>query len=204
MLDFYKKFYNEHIVNKLISINVLIFILTLFLPDIFLSWFMMPVEISEFIKQPWSIISSMFMHNGLMHLLFNMLWLWSLGKMLLYHISEKDFIILYFYSGIISAISVLIYVLLVGGIGFALGASGAISGIIFAAIFIRPEEQVNLFGIFQVKMKWIAWGLIIMNIINMSGDNAGGSIAHLSGSLFGYIWIKRYYNRDILKDIINF
>ena len=201
---FYKKFYNESIVNKLISINVLVFLITLFLPASILVWFMMPIGFLEFSTQPWSIISSMFMHSGLMHIAFNMLWLWSLGKMLLRYISEKEFIKLYFYGGILAAIGVLFYGYIFGVGGYAVGASGAISSIIFATIFITPNQKVNLFGIVQVKMKWIAWVLIGVNLFGLTGGNAGGEVAHIIGSIFGYVWMKNHFKRDILKDILNF
>ena len=158
----------------------------------------------RFIKQPWSIISSMFMHSGLMHILFNMLWLWSLGKTLLQFISDKDFKKLYFYSGIFASIGILLFGYLFDLSGYAVGASGAISGIIFAAIYTRPNDSVSLFGVVKAKMIWIAWGLVVYNIIGLNGNNSGGSVAHLFGALYGYIWIKKHYKRDILKDIISF
>ena len=79
---------------RLIFINTIIFLavtlmqiaLLLFNVSIseWLRWVELPASLSQFISQPWSIITYMFMHAGVMHLLFNMLWLYWFGQLFLY------------------------------------------------------------------------------------------------------------------------
>jgi len=200
---FYKELYNKNIVNKLISINIIIFALQSLFSIEMQTYFMMPSSLKYFIFQPWSLISSMFMHSGYMHILFNMLWLWQMGKILLNEINDEVFLKLYMYGGIGASIGVVIYSHIFNIETFMLGASGAISVIIFSAIYTYPNRLISFFGFFNLKMKHIAWLLMFYNIIGLSGDNAGGSVAHLTGSIIGYIWIKNYLKRDILKDVFN-
>jgi len=204
LIKFYKEQFNKNIVNTLIGINIIVFLIQCLTPESYQAWFVIPTQPSNFITQPWSILSGMFMHNGLMHILFNMFWLWQMGDILLKKIGSKKLLNLYMYGGVLSTIGVFIYSYMVGLNTYMLGASGAIMVIIFAAIYTVPNQKVSLFGIITIKMKHIAWVLFIMNIYGLGGSNAGGEVAHISGSVIGYIWIKSYLNKNFLKDMISF
>jgi len=203
IIDFYKTKYNKNIVNKLIGINIIAFIIQFMMPQSIVNYFMMPIGISHFITQPWSLMTAMFMHGGIMHILFNMFWLWQMGEILLKTINQKDFLKLYLYGGAAASLVVLLYGYLYNYENYMLGVSGAISVIIYSAIYTIPNQKVNLFGIFKLKMKHIAWGLFVMNFFGLFGCNAGGNIAHISGSIIGYIYIKNRLNRKWYKDILS-
>lgn len=207
MKDLKNKFlknYNKNILNKIIIILIGVFLVSLILPSNIIHYFLLPLNFSEFITQPWTLITTIFFHKDFMHLLFNLLYLWFLGKIFISYIHNKlDFIRVFFIGGILASITTLIIQgVILNQVGVALGASGAIMSIVFAALYITPEKYISLFGVFNLKMKWIAWLLFSINIFGI--DSNGGAIAHLTGAIYGYIWIKKYYRRDILKDIINF
>ena len=203
ILTFYKTKFNKNIINSLIGINIFVFFIQILIPNINV-YFMMPTVVESFIKQPWSIISSFFMHGTFFHITFNMLWLYQLGDTLLNNIGKKKFINLYMVGGIITGLSVLLYGYLFDINSYLLGASGAVSVIIFASIYLFPEEIINIFGIFELKMKQIAWGLVVFSVFGLFGTNTGGNIAHLSGALMGYIYIKLYLKKNFLDDIFKF
>ena len=203
-INFYKDRFNSNIVNMLIGINIIMFSIQAISPLNFQEYLMIPTLPSNFILQPWSIITGMFMHSGFMHIIFNMFWLWQMGNILLAEIGKDKFLKLYMYGGIGASIAVLLYSQIFDLNTYMIGASGAISVIIFAAIFTIPEKMISLFGIINLKMKHIAWALFIFSIIGLFGDNSGGNVAHLIGALIGYVWIKYYLDRDFLKDIFNF
>ena len=95
---------------RLIFINVAVFlaftlvqiVLMLFNISIsdWLQWLEMPASLTQFLRQPWAIITYMFMHAGVMHLLFNMLWLYWFGQLFLYFFSARHLRGLYLWGGI--------------------------------------------------------------------------------------------------------
>jgi hypothetical protein len=58
-----------------------------------------------------------------------------------------------------------------------------------AAATLIPEFEVMLFGVFRVKLKWLALGLILIDIAGIPSGNPGGGIAHLGGAFFGMLYI---------------
>ena len=86
---------------RFIYINVGIFLLTSLLGVVWtlfnwgipswLQYFQLPAWFSQFIKQPWTLFTYMFLHAGMLHLLFNMLWLYWFGRMFLSMFSARHF-----------------------------------------------------------------------------------------------------------------
>ena len=108
--DLKQKFRQGDIVTRLIFLNVGAFLLvslvslflTLFRWNAYawLHWLELPAWVSAFVRQPWSLITYMFMHAGLLHLLFNMLWLYWFGRLFLNIFSSKHLRGLYVLGGI--------------------------------------------------------------------------------------------------------
>jgi membrane associated rhomboid family serine protease len=199
-LDFYKHNFSKSILNKLIGINIIVFIVSLLIPNVVLVWFLLPTEIMSFLIQPWSIVTSMFLHSGFSHIFWNMLWLWWMGTMLYEAIGSKTLLKLYLTGGLISGLGLLVYGALFGISTYALGASGAISTIMTAALFMKPNQKINVFG-FNLKMKWIAWGLTAFSIFGLGGCNAGGD--QLVSFLLGLPWASGYGWADILDNAVS-
>jgi hypothetical protein len=72
---------------------------------------------------------------------------------------------------------------------FALGASASVYAIVFAAVAFSPNLSLNLLLIGPIRLKYIGFALIVMDVIGIAGSNAGGHIAHLGGALFGILFI---------------
>jgi membrane associated rhomboid family serine protease len=202
MQNILKNFKQLNIIKQLILINVFLYIFMLIVP--IQEYFILPLSPLEFIKQPWSLFTTMFMHNSFSHIFFNMLWLYIFGDILIKYINKKTILKIYLISGVVVSTVVLLDAFLLNVNSVALGASGAINAIIFSAIYIKPNNKISIIGDIQIKLKWIAWLLIVNSILGLSGSNMLGEVGHLVGAAYGYIWIKQHYKRNIFNDLINF
>ena len=186
------------IIKQLILINVITFIFMSIVP--IKGFFVLPLTLSEFITQPWSLFTAMFIHDDIGHIFFNMIWLYVFGDILIKYFYKKEVLKLYLISGIVVSSVVLLSALILDSGSVAMGASGAINAIVFAAIYINPNNKITIIGGFQLKLKWIAWVLIFVSILGLIGSNMLGEVGHLVGAAYGYIWIKnrqkrRFYRR---------
>lgn len=135
----------------------------------------------------WQPITSMFLHGGFLHLFMNMLGLWSIGPILERRIGSKRFFELYFFSGIIGAIFVLLFQ---DSNLPTIGASGAISGLLGALAIVLPETRM-LFFFIPMRAGTLA---IVMGLISLvfAFDSSGqiSHLGHLGGLLGGVFFIK--------------
>lgn len=157
-----------------------------------MEWLELPAWLPQFIKQPWSLVTYMFLHAGLFHLLFNMLWLYSFGQLFLMFFSARHFRGLYFLGGFCGGV---LYMLaynvfpyfssyLYGS--YLLGASASVIAIVIATAIREPEFRVSLLFFGQVRLKYLALIMIITDLLFVTSNNAGGHIAHLGGALAGW------------------
>lgn len=152
-----------------------------------------PVQSPNF--KIWQIVTHMFMHGGIFHLVFNMIGLWMFGKYLENFWGPKRFFQFYIICGLIAGIS---HLLLSGGYGYAVGASGAVMGIFAAFAYLFPNTPLFLMLIpIPIKAKWAIPGLMAVDlfggIAQLPGDNIA-HWAHLGGAITGLalviIWNK--------------
>ena len=190
--------------KKLIAINVAVFLIAgllqvLFLVDIS-NWFQLPKEFNDFILQPWGLVTYSFFHGGIWHLLFNMVFLYFAGKMVLNLFNKDTFLAIYFLGVILGgAVFLLSYNLLPGLVDSKTpGLIGASAGVMSVLIFIcayMPNQDVRLFGLFNVKLWYVGAFFVLMDLLQITnGQNVGGRLAHLGGALLGYV-----YARQLLK-----
>lgn len=189
---------------RLIFINVAVFlaftlvqiVLMLFNISIsdWLQWLEMPASLTQFLRQPWAIITYMFMHAGVMHLLFNMLWLYWFGQLFLYFFSARHLRGLYLWGGICGALlyllaySVFPFFTPYADYSFMLGASAAVLAIVAAVAYREPDYRVNLIFLGSIPLKYFALVVIGLDLLFITADNAGGHVAHLGGALGGLLF----------------
>ena len=145
------------------------------------------------IRHPWGVVTYMFLHQGFLHILFNLLWLFWFGRIFLEYFTGRQLLDVYICGGIAGA---LLYVLafnlfLVFDATFAMaiGASAAVYAIVLAIAVYVPNYTIYLMFLGQVKIKWIAVFSLIADLAMLDGANAGGHIAHIGGALFGIFYI---------------
>lgn len=172
------------------------------------SYIAVPAYLPTLASRPWTIITYMFFHEGFIHILFNLLWLYWMGRIFLDFMSERKLLGVYIMGGIWGAF---LYILFYNifpvfadslTASFALGASASVYAIVFAAVAFSPNLSLNLLLIGPIRLKYIGSALIVMDIIGIAGSNAGGHIAHLGGALFGILFI--YFQKqdvDLVKPV---
>lgn len=145
----------------------------------------------------WTPITYMFTHTDFFHILFNMLWLYWMGRIFEDFLNQRQFTFVYLAGGLAGAIFFIaayntlpvfrddVYGSLI------LGASASVSAIVIATATLVPEYTISLLFFGLVRLKYIALVYILLDIISIASSNAGGSIAHLGGAFLGYIFIKR-------------
>lgn len=150
------------------------------------------------LKNPWSIITHMFLHKGIWHVAWNMLLLYWFGRIVGDFLGDKRILPLYILGGLAGMIVYIgaMQLLPIGGetVSYAKGASAAVMCMILCAAATSPDYTMHLILVGPVKIKYIAAVILFLDIIGTAGfDNTGGHFAHLGGAFFGMIYV--YYLR---------
>ena len=175
-----------------------------------MQYLMLSAEPVKLITRPWTLITYMFTHQNVWHILFNLIWLFWFGKIFLQYLTEKQLLSTYLLGGLAGAVFYLLLLNLMPWLSdylssSMLGASAAIMAVVIAVSFYVPDYTIYLLLIGPVKLKYIALISIVLDVILVASYNAGGHIAHLGGALFGYIYIMQYRKgKDIGKWLNNF
>lgn len=157
----------------------------------------LPASLELLAFRPWTILTYMFLHAGLWHILVNMLFLFWFGLLLEEYLGRKKIISLYFLGGIAGGllyiVSYNIFPYLQGQVGqaFLIGASASVMAILVACATLLPDYTFFLLLLGPVKLKYIALVLVIFDFLSIAGSNPGGMIAHLGGALFGFLFIRQ-------------
>jgi len=149
----------------------------------------------------WQLVTYSFLHVGIFHIVFNMLWLWMFGAQLETAWGRKKFLEFYFFCVVGAALTTIaISYTSLGGIRpttSTVGASGAIFGILMAFGMIYGDQEIMLFPFpFSIRAKYFVAGIgfiELISAINAAAPGRGGAIAyfaHLGGLLFGFLYVK--------------
>lgn len=200
--DLKNDFHRGSISQQFIYINCGIFVVTALIAIVgmlfnlgkysWMEWLELPAWLPQLLMQPWSIITYMFLHAGILHLLFNMLWLYSFGQLFLAFYSARHFRGLYFLGGLCGGLLYILsynifpyFVPYIHG-SYLLGASASVLAIVIATAVREPEFRVSLVLFGQVRLKYLALIMIVTDLLFVTSNNAGGHIAHLGGALAGW------------------
>jgi membrane associated rhomboid family serine protease len=157
----------------------------------------------------WQLATYSFLHNGIFHILFNMLMLWMFGAQLEMDWGKNKFLEFYFFCVVGAALTtVAISYTGWGGISpetTTVGASGGVLGLLMAFGVLYAEQEIMLFPIpFSIKAKYFVMGVAFIEVVSAIDSAApghGGAIAyfaHLGGLLFGYVYVKFIPKRGLL------
>ena len=158
-----------------------------------------PSSLKTLLLRPWTIITYMFTHKELLHILVNLLWLYWFGKIFLQYLDQKKLVAVYILGGISGAVmyvaSYNIFPAFSDVVGESiplLGASASVMAIVIAIAAYVPDFEIMLFLFGRIKIKYIALVIFILTSILDFSVNSGGKLAHIGGALFGYIFTLRY------------
>lgn len=214
--DLKNSFNRGSISLQFIYVNVGIFVITTLVNvflilfnwehTVWLQYMELPAWLPQWIIQPWSLFTYMFLHAGALHLLFNMLWLYWFGQLFLAFFSARHFRGLYVLGGLCGglfymlAFNVFPYFSTYIYGSYLMGASASVLAIVVATAVREPEYQVNFMLIGSVRLKYVALFMVITDLLFVTSGNGGGHIAHLGGALAGwwFAWSLRN-GRDVTK-----
>ncbi|MFN5443362.1 MAG: rhomboid family intramembrane serine protease [Crocinitomicaceae bacterium] len=187
---------------KLIFINISIYIIIQVLSviarltgqnlsNLEINLFTLKTSPFEFLFSPWGVLTSIFSHFDFFHLLFNILFLYFIGKIAEYYLGSKSIIILYITGGIIGGLIEILAHTLFPNLNLlnslVVGASGSIMAIFIAISVYKPTTEVNLYGIFKVKIIWLALVYFILDLIKIGTPDGIAHLAHIGGAITGFI-----------------
>ncbi|MNI49472.1 Rhomboid family protein [compost metagenome] len=209
----YKIFQSGNPLFFYIGINVILFLATaiigvlaflsksaLGIDELVREYVGLPSNLSKLAERFYTPFTYMFFHDGILHILFNMLGLFWFGSIFMNFLKSRQFHFVYLAGGLAGA---LIYVIGLNTIPvFAdtllgqtvIGSSAAVMAIMVAAATLVPNYTIMLLLIGEVKIKWVAIAYFLISFIGLSSANAGGNFAHIGGALLGFFYIKSLQN----------
>lgn len=166
--------------------------------------FSIPPLLDAFLAKPWTLFTYFFAHHfdyqqrhaDFYHILFNMLALYYFGRLFNEFLGSAKLVAVYILGGLAGGIA---YLLIYNTIPFfqenaawgMVGASAAVYAVMVAIATLLPDYTFHLLLIGPVRIKYIAFVLVVLSFIGSVGSNAGGNIAHLGGALIGYVYTRQ-------------
>ncbi|NMC36804.1 MAG: rhomboid family intramembrane serine protease [Bacteroidales bacterium] len=165
-----------------------------------------PSSIPALLKRPWTLITYMFTHKDILHILFNLLWLYWFGTIFLEYLDQKKLVAVYLLGGLTGG---LVYILSFNifpvfdnlvATSVAIGASASVMAVVISIAAYVPDYSVNLFLFGRIRIKYLALGIFVLTSVLDFSVNSGGKLAHIGGALFGYLYtINLRRGRDLGK-----
>ncbi len=153
--------------------------------------------------QPWRLVTYMFLHGSVLHVAFNMLWLWWMGRPVEQQLGPRNFLVIYFGSGIGGALINLVLSPFFAA-NVTIGASGAVFGMMVAFAMLFPRIPIMLLFLPPIEARFLVAGLIAIDLLFISSADNVARIVHLGGAFWGYVLVKLYlqgYNYDLWFEI---
>jgi membrane associated rhomboid family serine protease len=193
----------------LIAINLVIFVILAFLKAVYhlqyerleainlyqnnvLSYFALPGDLNKLGTRPWTVLTHMFTHDDIWHILGNMLWLWLFGYIFLDLTGNRKIVPLYIYGGLAGAVAYMLaynfFPALHAG-SAALGASAGVMAIAVGTTTIAPSYRIFPMLAGGIPIWVLTMVYLLIDLAGISKSNPGGHIAHLAGALTGFLFI---------------
>ncbi len=162
--------------------------------------FSLHTDLSILKYTPYGFLTSIFSHFSFLHFLFNMVFLYFVGNLFRQFFSDRRLLHVYIWGGFFGGLLEVIAHVFTGGSSNVVGASGSIMAIFIAMAFYKPNLQVQLFGIFPVKLYLIALIYVISDFAQLSQFDGVAHFAHLGGAFLGFLSVQNLYSS---RNIIN-
>jgi membrane associated rhomboid family serine protease len=184
-------------IRWIITINLVVFLLGALSSTLYGFMFVLFAYSPDFslaFTQPWRFVTYMFLHGGAFHFIFNMLWLWWMGRSVEDLLGPRNFATLFIGAGIGGA---LINMLVIYGFGMSanpvIGASGGVLGILVCFAVLFPTTPVMLLFLPPIEARFIVAGLIALDVLFLGAADNVARVVHLGGAFSGYVLLKLYY-----------
>jgi len=189
------------VIRTVIAINVIVFVLMIFAGQFIVNIFGFNPDPYTALTQPWRIITYMFLHGGPFHLIFNMLWLWWMGRMVEETIGPRSFSVIYFGAGIGGALLQVAFASVFGS-NIVIGASGGVLGVLVAFAYLFPTAPIMLLFLPPLEARYVVAGIVAIDLLLLGGDSNVARLVHLGGAGTGYLLVKMHYEGYDLSALI--
>jgi membrane associated rhomboid family serine protease len=173
----------------------------------------MPAQLTKLSERPWTVLTFMFSHTGVVHILSNMIWLWAFGFILQELTGNKKLIPIYIYGGLAGGLAFILANYLIPPLkpfiadASLIGANASTMAIAVATTVLAPNYRFfrNLNGGIPIWVLTLIY--ILIDFAGVASLSAGFSLAHISGGLAGFlfifllrkeidgsIWMNNFYN----------
>jgi membrane associated rhomboid family serine protease len=172
-------------VRRLLAANVIVFFLQYAMPGLADPFVFFPRYI---LLRPWTIVTYMFLHAGVTHILFNMIALFFFGPRVEARLGSRRFVQLYFVSGISGALVSFVF----APASAIVGASAAVFGVMLAFALFWPRDQILIWGILPIEARWL---IVITTALalwsGLQGSRGGvADFAHLGGYAGAWLFLR--------------
>ena len=203
--NFFTRLWKSNVVGRFICVNIAVYIIAVFIAVFSLffnspSWgagwvnlLGLPASLTGIMYRPWTLLTYMFLHTELWHILWNMLALYAFVKIFLNFYSVRHFVGIYVLGGIfgglffVAAFNVFPYFAPYINGAPLVGASAAVLAVVAASAVRSPNYRVVLLLFGSVRLSTIAWVTFLLSFLMLTGDNPGGNFAHLGGMFAGWL-----------------
>ena len=172
-------------VKRLLIANVGMYFLQLAAPAVTEGLAFVPTEV---LLRPWTLITYMFLHGSITHILFNMIGLFFFGPRVESRLGPGRFFTLYFLSGISGALVSLIF----ARNAAVIGASAAVFGVMLGFALFWPRERIYIWGVLPVEARWLVVISTVLALASGLQGSTGGvaDFAHLGGYAGAFVYLK--------------
>lgn len=189
---------------KIIWINIAVFLLLRLAaigcmfsgnPDFIntiLAFIQLPSNPGLLLLRPWTLLTYMFAQYDVLHILFNLLWFYWFGTLFMMIATPRQLLALYLLGGLGGALLFLLCYATLPVFAYhsamLIGSSASVIAIVTATAVLMPDFRMHLLFIGSISLKWIAIATIVLVLIGVTGNNAGGEIAHIGGVAVGLLY----------------
>lgn len=167
-------------------------------------WLLLKGSIGEGLRYPWGLLTYMFVHVEVLHLLFNMMWLWAFGVILVRFCGSRALLRVYVLSGIGGGVLFIAISSIEGTTCFINGASAAVLGVIAAVAVRSGRERVQMMLFGSVEVRWVAVVAIVLCVVSGGAGNVPVLAAHLGGAGTGALYaLVKLRGRATRKAVFN-
>jgi membrane associated rhomboid family serine protease len=184
----------------LIGINVVVFAMQRLTRDT-LTYYIALIPGAVLSGWVWQVVTYMFAHGGISHILFNMLALFLFGTQVEKSIGTKEFLLYYFVTGTLAGVFSFVVYVLTGTNVVLLGASGALFAVQLAYAALFPKSIVYIWGILPLRAPVMVLGFTALEVVfSITGFQGGvAHLTHLAGFGFGWLYFLIRFGRNPWK-----
>lgn len=162
-------------------------------------------DLNILLLKPWTIVTYMFVHGDFWHILMNMLLLFFFGRQIEAYLGSKKVLSIYVVGALVGLAvqiaAINIFPLFSDApFGVIVGASGGVFALMVALATYAPRLEVNLFGVFPMKLMWLVGGYFLLELLNVGQVSNVAHFTHVGGGIYGFLMVSQYKKgKDIAK-----